>query len=101
MTGTWAFALLHQGEESAQGLWGEFCAGRGEVVRGQVSGGHGDAEPHAVAVGHHDVARSLGGMADGEDPETPPEERVGRVSHQDLFGVGGRWVLEGGTMIPT
>jgi hypothetical protein len=38
-------------------------------------------------------------MADGEDREAPPEQRVRWVGHLDLFEVGKKWVLEGGIML--
>jgi hypothetical protein len=39
-------------------------------------------------------------MTDEEDAEAPTEQRVGRVGHRDLFGIG-RWsrVVEGDIML--
>ncbi len=45
------------------------------------------------------MAKGLRGMAEGEDPEAPSEQRMGRVRPLDLFGIGERWVLEGGIML--
>jgi hypothetical protein len=54
---------------------------------------------HTLLVGHHDVAGGMPRMADGEDPEAPPEQRVARIGHLDLFDLGLRWVLERGIML--
>jgi hypothetical protein len=44
------------------------------------------------------MAGTMRGMADGHDPEAPPEQRVGRIGHLDLFRVAWR-VLERGIML--
>jgi hypothetical protein len=100
--GTWALALLHQAKEIEQGFCGEFCAPQGRAAQAKVSGRQGDAQTQVLAVGHQDMTRRPGAMADGEDSEAPSKQRVGRVGHFDLFGLFGlgiKWVLEGGIML--
>jgi hypothetical protein len=97
--GTSAFTLLHQAKEVEQGFSGEFCARQRRVAQAKVGGRQGDAQTHLLAVSHDDVASRPRTMADGEDAEAPPEERVGRFGHLDLFGIGRRRVLEGGIML--
>ena len=58
-----------------------------------------EAQAHEVPVGHHDVAGTLGRMADGQNPEAAAVQGVGGVGHLDRLGVGRRWVLEGGIMV--
>ena len=56
----------------------------------------GDAKPQGTAIGHHDMAGALGGMAHRQDLEASAEEGMGGVGHLDHFGIERRWVLEGG-----
>jgi hypothetical protein len=66
------------------------------VVGGESGGRDGDAQAHEVPVGHHDVAGAVGRMADRQNLEAVAVQRVAGVGHLDLFGIGWRWVLEGG-----
>ena len=97
-TGAWVFALLQQSQQLEHGGPGECSARRQGIVRDDVGSRDGEAQAHAVPVGHGDLARTPRRMADGHDPEAPPEQRMGRVGYLDLFGVA-RWVLEGGIML--
>ena len=45
------------------------------------------------------MAEALGRMADGKDWEAAAVQRMGGVSHLDLFGIGRWWVLERGIML--
>jgi hypothetical protein len=89
-------ALLPQGQEFEQAGPDESWARARGVVRGWLGSRDGDAKPEGAAIGHHDVAGTLGGMADGEDLEASAVERMGGVGHLDDLGIERRWVLEGG-----
>ncbi len=60
-----------------------------------------EAQPHEVPIGHDDVARTLRGMADRDDSEAAPVERMGRVGYLDLLRLGRQWLLEGGIKLWT
>src|SRR5262249_17224676 len=75
---------------------GECSAKRGRVLPGQVGGLDREAQPHEVPIGHDHMAGTLRRMADRDDREAPPVERVHRIRHLDLVRVELKWVLEGG-----
>ena len=93
------WALLPQGQEFEQAVPGESWARARGVVRGWLGRRDGDAKPEGAAIGHHDVAGALGGMADGEDLEASAVEGMGGIGHLDHFGIEWRRVLEGGIML--
>jgi hypothetical protein len=45
------------------------------------------------------MARTLRRMADGDDREASPEERMRRIDYLDLVRERIRWVLEGGIVL--
>jgi hypothetical protein len=94
--GAWGLVLLQQGQQFEQGVPGEFCAPALGVVRGSIGRQDGDAKPQGAAIGHHDMAGALGGMAHRQDLEASAEEGMYGVGHLDHFGIERRWVLEGG-----
>jgi hypothetical protein len=94
-------ALLPPGQQFEQGVPGEFGARPRGVVRGSIRRRDGDAKPEGIPIGHHDVTRALGGMADRQDLEAAAEQGMRGVGHLDLFGIELRWVLEGGIMLLT
>ena len=85
--------------EFEQGVPGEFWARARGVVRGWIGSRDGDAQPEGTAIGHHDMAGALGGMADRQDLEASSVQGMGGVGHLDEFGIERRWVLEGGIML--
>jgi hypothetical protein len=99
MIGACALALLRQGQQFVQGDPGAFCAQHAGVVRGEVGGLDRKAEAHEVAIGHDDMARTLGRVTDRQNLEASAVQRVRRVGHLDRFGIGERWVLEAGIML--
>lgn len=99
MSGTWLFALLQQGEQIENGPLGELCAEGGRLVRNEVRGLNRDAQSHEVAIGHEDVAGSLRWMADRQDGEASPEQRMSRIGYLDLVRGRIRRVLEQGILL--
>ena len=97
--GACGWALLQQGQQFEQGVPGELCARPRGVVRGSIGSRDGDAKPEGIPIGHHDVTRALGGMADRQDLEASAVEGMSGVGHLDDFGIERRWVLEGGIML--
>jgi hypothetical protein len=45
------------------------------------------------------MARALGRVTDRQDLKASAVQRMGGVGHLDLFGIGRRWVVEGGIML--
>jgi hypothetical protein len=66
------------------------------VVGTEVGSEDGNAQAHEVAVGDDDMAGTLRWMADGQDGEASPEQRMKRIGYLDLVRSRIRWVLEGG-----
>jgi hypothetical protein len=99
VSGTWVFALLQQSEQIEKGRSGELCADERRVVRTEVSGLDRDAQAHEFPIGHDDMAEALRGMADRQDGEASPEQRMRRIGYLDLVRSRIRWVLEGGIML--
>jgi hypothetical protein len=62
----------------------------------QTSGWHGNTELDRVAIGNQDEARVVWLVADGENSETTPAERVSRIGHLDLFRRLRNWVVDRG-----
>jgi hypothetical protein len=100
VSGAWRFALLQQSKQFAEGSSGECCALRDGVVRFEVGGRDRDAQAHRCAVGDEDVAGAVRRMADRQDREASPEQRVSGIRYLDLLGRRIRRVLEGGTVLP-
>jgi hypothetical protein len=99
MIGTCALALLCQGQQLEQGDPGAFCAQKRVLVGAEVGGLGRNAKAHEAAIGHDDVARPLRRVTDRQDLKASAEQRMGGVGHLDLFGIGRRWVVEGGIML--
>ena len=62
----------------------------------EVGRRHRDAEPHGVAIGNENVARTAGLSRHGNDGEPTSEERVGRIRYFDFLGRCESRVLERG-----
>src|SRR5262249_43250025 len=78
--------FLGQGEKWSDGLRGEFCGGQALRTGSEVGGAQRDAKPDVSPVNHEDVARAVGGMADGMNGEAAPVKRMRRVGYIDFFG---------------
>ena len=96
---TWVFALLQQSQQIEKSRSGELCAQPRRRVGDQVGGLDGDAQPHEVPIGHEDMAETLRGMADRQDGEASPEQRMSRIGYLDLVGRLIRRVLEQGIVL--
>jgi hypothetical protein len=99
VSGAWVFALLQQSEQIDKGRSGELCADEELVVRNEVSSLNRNAQPHEVPIGHDDMAGTLRWMADRQDGEASPEQRMSRIGYLDLVGGRIRRVLEQGILL--
>src|SRR5262249_58408748 len=94
--GAWRVPFLDQGEKLPDGLRGEFCGGQALRTGSEVGGAQRDAKPDVSPVNHEDVARAVGGMADGMNGEAAPVKRMRRVGYIDFFGARHRRVTDWG-----
>ena len=99
MIGACALALLCQGQQFEQGGPSAFGAQLRGIVRAEVGGPDRNAQAQAAPIGYDDVTRALGRVTDRQDLEASAVQRMGEVGHLDLFGIGRRWVVEGGIML--
>jgi hypothetical protein len=99
VSGTWVFALLQQSEQIEKGRSGELCADEGRLARQEVRGLDRNAQAHEVPIGHDDMAGTLRWMADRQDGEASPAQRMNRIGYLDLVGGQIRRVLEQGILL--
>jgi hypothetical protein len=99
MIGACSLTLLRQGQQFEQGGLAAFCAQQRGLVRAKVGGLDSKAKAHEAPIGHDDVARALGRVTDRQNLKASAVQRMGGVGHLDLFGIGRRWVVEGGIML--
>ena len=71
------------------------------MVRDEVGGLNGEAQAHEVPIGHEDMAQALRRMADRQDGEASPEQRMSGIGYLDLVGKLIRWVVEQGIVLGT
>jgi hypothetical protein len=75
------------------------CAEEGQLARNEVSSLDRDAQAHEVPIGYDDMAGTLRWMADRQDSEAPPEQRMNRIGYLDLVRCRIRRVLEQGIVL--